>query len=228
MRMMAPGPVLDHPPVTTRNATGGLRVKSTPAGAQVIVDGKPRGVTPLTITNLNPGRHEVAIKSDAGTVQRTVTVAADQTAEIDESIFSGWLAVYAPFDLAIVEKGTVLRPNERNQVMLAAGTHELRLVNQALAFEDVRHVDVKPGELTIVRLTPPPSTLTVTASEAAEVWLDGVRVGETPLDAVSAPLGAHEVVVRRATGTERRFTVTIGRTPFTLHVDFTQPPNTTL
>ena len=49
---------------------------------------------------------------------------------------------------------------------------------------------------------------------------DGTRVGETPLNAVQVALGTHSIVVRRAAGGERRFTVTIGVTPFTLDVDF--------
>ena len=222
-RVKTPEPVQASPPVTTRKATGALRVKSSPAGAQVLIDGKPRGVTPLTLTDLIPGHHAVAIKSDAGTVDRIVTVAADETAEIDESIFPGWVAVYSPFDLTIIEGGRVLRPDDRSQVMLPPGTHEIRLVNRALAFDEVRQVDVKPGDTTVVRLTPPPSTLTVTATEAAEVWLDGARVGETPVDALSVSLGTHEVVVKRATGGERRFTITIGVNPVTLNADFNRP-----
>jgi hypothetical protein len=36
-------------------ATGSLRVTSTPSGARVLVDGKPRGVTPLNLTDVSPG-----------------------------------------------------------------------------------------------------------------------------------------------------------------------------
>jgi hypothetical protein len=104
--------------------------------------------------------------------------------------------------------------------MLPAGPHELQLVNRALEYEAVRKVDVKPGDATNLQLTPAPSPLTVTASDAAEVWLDGTRVGETPMNAMPVPLGVHEIVVKRAAGGERRFTVTIGAKPFTLKVDF--------
>jgi hypothetical protein len=128
--------------------------------------------------------------------------------------------VYAPFEVVIVEGGRVLQPDGRNQIMLPPGIHELRLANRTLAYEAVQRVEVKPGEGTTLRLTPPSSTLTVMASEAAEVWLDGARVGETPLNAAPVPLGTHEVVVKREAGGERRFTVTIGTNPFTLDVDF--------
>jgi len=186
-----------------RRATGVLRVVSTPAGARVMVDGKARGVTPLTLSDLNPGNHEVALESDAGTVHRTVMVAANETAQVDESIFSGWLAVYAPFEITIAERGRMLRPDERNQILLPPGVHELRIANKTLAYEATWSVEVKPGEKTNLRVTPEPSTLTVTASEAAEVLLDGSRIGDTPLNAAPVPLGTHELVVKRAAGGER-------------------------
>ena len=213
-------PTEARPPAGGRKGTGGLVVKTTPAGARVLVDGKARGVSPLTLTDLSPGSHEVALESNAGTIHRTVTVAANETAEIDESIFSGWVAVYAPFEVVISENGRVLRADERNQFLLPPGIHQIRLTNKRLAYDSVQQVEVKPGETIALRLTPDPSTLTVTASEAAEVWLDGARVGETPLNAFPAALGTHDLVVKRATGGERRFPITIGANPFSLHVEF--------
>ena len=40
-------------------ATGILSVESRPAGAAVLIDGKPRGVTPATIEGLAPGDYRV-------------------------------------------------------------------------------------------------------------------------------------------------------------------------
>lgn len=216
-------PAPGNPAATTHKPRGGLRVRSTPPGARVFIDGKLRGVTPLSLADVNVGRHTIELKSDAGTVQRTVTVAADQTEDIDESIFSGWLAVYSPFDLVITEGGRSFRLDDRNQIMLSPGQHELHLTNRTLGYDVVRQVELKPGETTTLSLKPPPSTMTVTASEAAEVWVDGARVGETPQNDHPAELGSHEIVVRRAAGGERRFTVTITVRPFTLNVDFSKP-----
>jgi hypothetical protein len=213
-------PPVSAAPAVRRKPAGQLRVNSTPAGAQVIVDGKARGVTPFAIAELSPGRHEVTLVSPAGTVRREVRIAAGETAVVEEAIFSGWVTVYSPFEVAISENGGVLRLDARNQVMLPAGVHELRMTNRALGYETVARVEVKPGEAAPVRLTPEPSRLIVSATEAAEVWVDGVRVGETPLSGAVVTLGTHEVVVRRAAGGERRFTVTVGVAPFTLNVDF--------
>jgi PEGA domain-containing protein len=201
-----------------------LSVTSTPSGARVVLDGKARGVTPLELADISPGRHEVSLISAAGSVRRTVNLAAGDTETIDEAIFSGWVAVYSPFELTIAEGGRVLRPDDRNQIMMPPGVHELRLLNKALGYDVSRRVEVKPGEGTTVRLTPEPSKLTVTATDPAEVWIDGARAGDAPLSGVDIALGTHDIVVRRASdGVERRSTVTIGVAPFELHVDFSQP-----
>jgi hypothetical protein len=53
-------------------ATGGLTVATTPPGADVIVDGKPRGVTPLKMS-LAPGSHSITVR--IGDEERSVPVA---------------------------------------------------------------------------------------------------------------------------------------------------------
>ncbi len=69
----APGGVTAPPPPVTTFAradaetikrvwtTGSLSVTSTPAGAQVAVDGQPRGSTPISVTTLPPGAHTVTL-----------------------------------------------------------------------------------------------------------------------------------------------------------------------
>jgi hypothetical protein len=213
-------PAPGRAPAAGRRATGSVKVTTTPAGARVSVDGKPHGVTPVTVSDLSPGNHEVALESPAGTVRRTVAVAANQTATLEESIFSGWLAVYAPFEIVISEANRVLRPDERGQILLPPGMHGLRVSNRTLGYEATWNVEIKPGETTNLRVTPEPSKLTVTSPEAAEVWVDGAKVGDTPLNAAPVPLGTHDILVKRASGGERRYTITVGVKPFTLNADF--------
>ena len=202
-------------------ATGSLHVRSTPPGARVLIDGTARGVTPLDLANLKPGRHEVELQGTEGSVTRTVTVTANATATLDEAIFSGFVTVYAPFEVTVSEGGRALKADDRQQIMLPPGAHDLRIANRALAYEVVRRVQITPGAATPLRVTPEPSPLTVTAAEPAEVWLDGARLGDTPLNAAPVALGVHEIVVKRAAGGERRFSVTVGAKPYTLAVDFT-------
>jgi hypothetical protein len=215
-------PIVSAPiePKAAARPTGQLRVTSTPDGAEVTVDHKPMGKTPLDLAELRPGRHDVVLTSDAGTIRRSVTIVANQLAVVDEAIFSGWVAIDSAIELTVVEGDRVLRPDERHQIMLPAGPHELRLTNRTLGYQETRQVEVVPGTVMRVEVLPAASTLTVTAADAAEVWVDGVRVGETPLNAAPVPLGTHEILVKRAGGGERRVTVTIGVKPFVLNVDF--------
>jgi hypothetical protein len=198
-------PAAGRATASARKAAGSVRVTTTPAGAKVTVDGKPHGVTPVTVGDLSPGNHEVTLESSAGTVRRTVAIAANQTALVEESIFSGWLAVYAPFEIVISEANRVLRPDERGQILLPPGMHDLRVSNRTLGYEATWNVEIKPGATTNLRVTPEPSKLTVTSPEPAEVWVDGTKVGDTPLNGAPVPLGTHDVLVKRAGGTERKY-----------------------
>jgi hypothetical protein len=211
-----PEPVSDDAAIT---ALGSLRVRSTPPGVEVLVDGTTRGVTPLIIADLVPGRHDVVLTGEGGTVQRTVNVSANETATIDQATFSGFVTVHAAFDVTISEHGQALRANDRHQFVLPAGPHELRLTNPAIGYDTIRQVEIKPGKSTRLELTHE-SSLIVTSSAAAEVWLDDTRLGDTPLNGSPVPLGLHQIVVKRTGGGERRFTVTIGARPLVLHVDF--------
>jgi len=42
-------------------STGALAVESRPTGAAVVVNGKPSGTTPLTISDLAPGEYRVTM-----------------------------------------------------------------------------------------------------------------------------------------------------------------------
>jgi len=207
------------PPAAAARKTGTLNVSSTPT-AQVILDGKARGVTPLTLSDVAPGRHEVVLRSQDGTVRRTVTVAANGAVNIEEAIFAGWVSVLSPFEVEVAENGRVLRPDDRSQIMLPPGAHDLRFANKTLGYATTQKVEVNPGEGTTIRLTPEPCRVTVTTNEPAEVSIDGNKIGDVPLLGVGVPLGTHEIVVRRLAGGERRYTVTLGTAPYTLRVDF--------
>jgi len=217
-----PAPRTPPAPAEKPKTTGTVEVTSTPSGAQVIVDGKVRGVTPLTVAEVTPGRHTIELRSESGTVQRTVTVAAGKTVDVEESIFSGFVTLYSPFEVVVTEGGRTLRFDERNQSMMAPGRHELHVTNRALGYESVEQVELKPGETARVTIKAPPTLVTVTANEPAEVWLDGSRIGDVPVNEMPVTLGTHEIVVKRAAGGERRMTVTVTTKPMTLNIDFTK------
>jgi hypothetical protein len=202
--------------------SGLLQISSEPPAARVLVDGRFRGMTPLTLDDLKPGEHAIVLESAEGSVSRTVTISASEPVVLEERIFSGWIAVYSPFDLIVREGAKAFALDDRRQIMLPPGPHQLRLENRVLGYEEIRQVDVKPGAVVTLQVTPPRSALTVKATADAQVWVDGVLAGDTPLVAFSVALGTHEVIVKRA-GDERRFIVTSTVKPVNLSVDFSRP-----
>jgi hypothetical protein len=204
----------------SRRPAGQLKVTSEPAGARILVDGQPRGATPMTIPDLAAGEHAVALESASGSVRRVVNIQAGETTEMAESIFAGWLVVFSPFDVTVTEGSREIRLDDRHEALLPPGPHELHVRNRALGFDEVRRVELKPGEKETVSIALPHSTLSITATESADVWVDGARVGDTPLTDWSTTLGAHEVVLKRAGRDDRRINVTVTTMPVTINVDF--------
>ena len=203
-------------------ATGSLLVRSTPSGARVLVDGTPRGNTPLTLRSIAVGSHEVTIESAAGSVRRAVTIAEGKTAGLTESIFAGWFALFSPIELEISEGSRLVRTDDRGRATLPAGPHLLRFRNRQLGYDEVRTVEINPGETTALNLSPQ-TTISITATEPSEVSIDGARVGRTPVAKLRINLGSRVIVVKPDTGQERKLNVTVTAKPVQINVDFSAP-----
>jgi hypothetical protein len=208
--------------------TGRLQVQSEPAGAKVTVDGAPKGVTPVTVADLTPGDHEVVLQSDNGTARHVVNVQAGTTASLVAPLaastadgpVSGWLNVRAPFTLEIREHGRLLGTTDTDRIMVATGRHDLELVNDALGYRATRTVQVAAGKVASLNLDLPNGTINLNASPWAEVWIDGRRVGETPIGNLQVPIGPHEVIFRHPQFGEKRHAVSVTMSgPARLSVD---------
>jgi hypothetical protein len=202
---------------------GRLQVESSPIGAHVSIDGKERGVTPLTIEGLTAGSHKVVVSGSDGSVQRTVAINPGETTQLSESIYSGWLHVAAPFEVQLSEANKSITLDDSNQVLLPPGAHDVRFENRTLGLRQVRHIDIRPGETTAVTLETPMSHITVTASEPATVSIDGQPAGETPLQDFAVAVGSRDVTVTSASGVARHQTITVKVQPSTIDVDFSKP-----
>jgi hypothetical protein len=207
--------------------TGQLQVTSEPAGAPVSVDGQPRGVTPLTVADLAPGPHAVVVEGPGGTFRQAVDVQAGVTAAVfvpaspaAPGPVSGWVTISVPVAMQIYEKGRLLGTTETERLMMAAGRHELELVNETLSFRTTVTAQVAGGKVSTLRVELPLGVVSINASPWAEVWIDGQRIGETPIGNLQVPIGPHEVVFRHPQLGERRHAISVSLTGTTrLSVD---------
>ena len=223
----------------TAPGLSGLTIESDPSGALVLLHGMPKGVTPLTLAlppgehpvTLEYDRMQRTVRVTAkpeATVVHHVQFdrAADRSAAVPSAAtaprrapatpaaatagpVAGWLSVTSDVPLQILENGQVVGTTAAERIMLPAGTRTLRFVNDALGFTTDRSVQVGPGKTASVTIPVPRAPISINAVPWAEVWIDGVRVGETPIGNYMVPLGSREIVLRHPQFGERRQFATV-------------------
>jgi hypothetical protein len=111
--------------------------------------------------------------------------------------------------LQVLERGRVVGTTESDRIMLPTGDHDFEFVSQSLGFRTTRRVAITAGKETTVTIPLPQAPLHLNATPWAEVWIDGTRVGETPIANLLQPIGPHDIVFRHPQLGERRVTTTV-------------------
>ena len=209
---------------------GGISVVTTPPGARVSVDGQVRGVSPLTIADLAAGEHRVTVESDAGRAARVVSVQPGATAAVvfaltgDTGPLAGWLTVASPFEVQVMEGTEVVGVSATSRIMLTAGRHEVQLVNPSLDYSQSARIDISPGRVTTFRVEPPKVGINVNARPWADVLIDNVEAGQTPIANLPVAVGTHQVIFRHPQLGERRQTIVVtAKGPNRVSVDLHHP-----
>jgi hypothetical protein len=138
-----------------------------------------------------------------------VAPAPASAAAVVPPVLVGNLAVDVPIEMRVLERGRVIGTTAAATTMLAAGSHDLEFVNDAIGYRVRRAVVVQAGHTAKLRLEPPMGTLHVNAVPWAEVWIDNERIGETPIGNLPARVGTREIVFRHPELGERRTTVLV-------------------
>ena len=208
--------------------SGSLLVQSDPAGAKVTIDGVEKGVAPVSVADLTPGEHEVTLQADGGSpVRQKVVIQAGVTASILAPVatasagpVSGWMSVKAPVTIELREGGRLIGTSDTDKIMLAAGRHDIELVNDTLGYRATRTVQVPAGRVASISLDMPQGTINLNASPWAEVFIDGKSVGQTPIGNLPLTIGPHDVLFRNPQLGEKRQAVSVTlKAPVRLSVD---------
>ena len=196
---------------------GQLQVRTEPAGAKVTIDGVAVGTSPMMVLDLAPGDHVVTLESALGSVKQTVTIESGMTASLvvplggaaEGAPVSGWIAVQSPIELQVYEGDRLLGTSRSDRIMVSAGRHEISLVNEAFGYRATRVLQVPSGKVAPFAVDLPKGTIALNAVPWAEVWIDGVKVGDTPIGNLSVAIGNHDVVFRHPELGEQRHTATV-------------------
>jgi len=208
-------------------SAGSLLVQSDPPGARVMVDGVEHGVAPVSVADLPPGDHEVVLQAQGGApVRQHVVIQAGVTSSVLAPVaaaqgpVSGWLSVKAPMTMEIRERGRLLGTTDSDRLMMSAGRHEVELVNETLGYRATKVIQVPPGKVVPLAIELPQGTINLNAAPWAEVWIDGRRVGETPIGNLAIAIGPHEILFRHPQFGERKQAVSVTvNMPVRLSVD---------
>jgi hypothetical protein len=180
----------------------------------------PAATIPLASCESTPAPSSAAVPAAApapttGVAAKGTTAAgkpdavAPATPPVDKAMLAGSVAVTAPLPLQVLLRGRVVATTEAESFMLPVGTQELEFVNQSVGYRSRRTVTIQAGKTTPLRLDPPSGAVNINAVPWAEVWVDGQRLGETPLGNVRMPIGSRELVFRHPDLGERRATVLV-------------------
>ena len=232
--------------------TGTLVVTTNPAGAEAFVDGVRRGNTPLTV-QLLAGAHNVELRGRGEPRVIPVTIAPGQqiaqyvdlpnvpvpeptpappeaSSPVEHAASEtpangpGWISVGGKLEMQIFEGGQLLGTSKIERIMVPAGRHDLEFVSELIGYRGTRSLQVSPGKVTKVAVDLPKGSMAINALPWAEVWLDGAKVGETPIGNFAVPAGSHDVVFRHPEFGEKHETVLVTlKNPVKLSVDMRKP-----
>jgi hypothetical protein len=120
--------------------------------------------------------------------------------------------VTSAIDVQVFEDGQLIGSGDSPRMMLPAGAHELVIMNAASGYRAARTVNVLAGKVTPIAIDIPNGLLAINALPWAEAWLDGERIGPTPIGNFAATIGPHEVVFKHPSLGERRRTIVVPAT----------------
>lgn len=205
--------------------TGRLSVVTRPPGAEIVVDGASRGVSPLELTDLAAGAHRVTLRNAQTSVDEKVFIEPGVTSSLFVPLGTqagafGWVSISSPVPLQVFKDGRLIGSSEAERIMMEVGRATLEVANDALGFRVTRQVTIASGSVAKVPVDLPNGILSVNAVPWAEVWLDGKPLGETPIANLQVPIGPHELLLRHPQFGERRQTATVTlKAPLRLGVD---------
>lgn len=190
--------------------TGMLDISSVPVKADIYINGKHYGTTPRIISDLLIGDYTMKLeKQGCASVTKIITIEENTTLAIKEELANGKEVVIktdTSGDKVYIDGNYVgTTPLTTN---LSYGKHEVKVTRENQAATKTVEVKMTPekeefllvfGEL--IRIT--------SDDKGDEVYVDGMKVGETPVD-VDFSIGKHEVEVRRGKLYETR-TLTIDK-----------------
>ena len=182
-------------------AQGYLNITSSPPGAAITVGGKPLGPAPISHVPVGGGQpHTVgATLPGYDPVERLVDVDSNATVDValeleKERHETGWLTLdTVPEATVYLDRGRALGTTPLKRVKVPAGLLSLRLVNKKKGLDYTEKLRVAQDQDLKKTVRVPKGRLKVVVTPWANVYVDGLKVGQTPMAPRRLFAGRHEV-----------------------------------
>ncbi|MBI4726521.1 PEGA domain-containing protein, partial [candidate division TA06 bacterium] len=199
--------------------TGGLKVYSAPAGANIFVDGTDWGQTPRLVSPLEAGERSVLLTLDGyRNAERQVKVARGITASMNvtlEKVYGSIKVTSSPPGAGVymdkVSKG-LTGSTGLTVAGLSIRTYRLKVAKTGYENYEVE-VTTAPDEVTEVNavLNPKPGSIVITSTPSgANVMVDGTPRGNTPCSVTGLEPGSYSVKVEKTGYQDGEISVNIG------------------
>jgi hypothetical protein len=196
---------------------GSLSIVSDPPGSDVYLDGFYQGLTPVTINYLAPGSHDIQLdhagyydwKSTTVVVPGKTTTVSGTLIPVPSTDVGSIYISSTPGGASVTVDGYAAGETSSGDSLklgnVPAGNHEITLVltgyqTQKITTAVAAHA-ISQLSITLLPVTPAPGDGVLLVSSApveANVFLDNVFAGVTPLSLVTVPDGEHLVSIRAA------------------------------
>jgi len=203
---------------------GQVTIRSEPEGGDLFVDNRYRGITPVTLDNLLPGRHEVLIQMAGYEDYRDViSISSEFATEYREYLVplpgTGFLSVTSyPEGAEVWIDGRMAGATPTALLRYPAGNHTVEIAKKGYwNFTNV--ISVTGGESLQAKadLIPVPTTSTLyldSSPQGSGVYLNDTFKGFTPITLETLPSGDYRIEFRFLNGTSanQSFSFTPGST----------------
>ena len=180
---------------------GSLHITSNPDGADCILDGQRKGITPLVLNNVGTGNHKLEInKSGYNNLVEDIKIEDEKTFEKTYNLSSsfGTIGIMAKPDADIFIDGKLVG-NKKYSGQLNEGLHTIE-VRKDHYISDIRTITIEKEQQYPISITLKPKLgiLSIKCDPAdAIVTLDNETVGKTPVTLNNILEGEHILKIEK-------------------------------